>query len=95
MRRHWFDPVERRWMFREVPNTDEAALRLLRGSPDAETCLKVFGDWRGLGAGVEAALMRVSAHARETEEEEAGPRGPPGSCRGGRIAPDADVVGDH
>lgn len=85
MRRHWYDPVEKRWMFREVPTTDEAALSFLRGSPEAESYLRVYGEWRGLGAGVEEALLRVSALAREKrggEEAERrhgdDPRGPPG-----------------
>lgn len=83
MRRHWFDPVEERWMFREVPATEEQALRFLRSAPGAEAYLKVYREWRVLGAGVEAALLRVSAFARETEEAEErrddAPRGPSGT----------------
>lgn len=77
MRRHWYDPVRKEWGFAELPTTDEGALALLRGSPDAEPYLEVYGEWRELGAGVEEALLRVSALARGMGEE-GGPRSPPG-----------------
>jgi hypothetical protein len=70
VRRHCFNPVNRRWEFVELPTTDEEARGFLSGSPDAEAYLRVYGEWRGLGVGVEHALLRVSALARETEGEQ-------------------------
>jgi hypothetical protein len=71
MRRHWYDPTKGRWEFAELPTADEEARDFLRASPNAEAYLHVYDEWRGLGAGVEQALLRVSALARGTEGEEA------------------------
>jgi hypothetical protein len=80
-RRHWYDPVKEQWEFADLTTTDEEALALLRGSPDAEAYLRIYEEWRGLGAGVEHALLRVSALARKSETGDRrinDPRGPPG-----------------
>jgi len=65
VRRHWFDPIDKRWEFGELPTTDEEAKSFLRGCSDAKPDL-------------EHTLLRVgSALSRGVGGEEAGPRGPP------------------
>jgi hypothetical protein len=55
-----------------VPNTDEEALSLLDGYTRAEAHAAVYEEWRWLGAGMMAALIRAGEAAEEGGGEYAG-----------------------
>ena len=61
----WYNPRLGAFEWREVPNTDEEALSLLDGYAGAEAHAAVYGEWRRLGAGVMAALIRAGEAAEE------------------------------
>ncbi len=61
----WYNPRLGAFEWREVPNTDEEALSLLDGYAGAEAHAAVYEEWRRLGAGVMAALIRVGEAAEE------------------------------
>jgi hypothetical protein len=61
----WYNPRLGAFEWREVPKTDEEALSLLDGYAGAEAHAAVYGEWRRLGAGITAALIRVGEAAKE------------------------------
>jgi hypothetical protein len=64
----WYNPQLGTFEWRGVPNTDEEALSLLDGYTRAEAHAAVYEEWRRLGAGIMAALIR----AGETAKQEGG-----------------------
>ena len=61
----WYNPKLGGFEWRELPASDGEALSLLDGYPGAEGHAAICGEWRGLGAGVAATLLRVGEAARE------------------------------
>ena len=61
----WYNPALGAFEWREVPQSDEEALSLLEGLPNAEVQLLVYWQWRELGASIMAALIRVGEVAKE------------------------------
>jgi hypothetical protein len=63
-RMRWYNPASGE--FKEGdPQSDEEALRLLEGSLHPAACKDTYQEWRALGAGVKAALIRASEAAKE------------------------------
>jgi hypothetical protein len=61
----WYNPASREFEWREIPQSDEDALRLLEGSLHPPACKDTYREWRALGAGVKAALIRAGEAARK------------------------------
>ena len=61
----WYNPALGDFEWREVPRTDEEAISVLDGSPHTPTCTQTYREWRALGAGIMAALIRAGEAARE------------------------------
>ena len=61
----WYNPKLGGFEWRELPASDEEALSLLDGYPGAEGHAAIYWEWRDLGVGVAAALIRVGEAARE------------------------------
>ena len=61
----WYNPALGHFEWREVPKTDEEAISVLDGSPYTPTCTQTYREWRALGAGIMAALIRAGEAARE------------------------------
>ena len=61
----WYNPSLGDFEWRDVPASDEEALALLGDSP---ICLKVYREWRDLGANIVAALIRAGDAVREEGE---------------------------
>ena len=61
----WYNPQLGTFEWRAVPETDEEALSLLEGYAEAEAHAAVYEEWRQLGAGIMAALIRVGETVRE------------------------------
>ena len=66
-RMRWYDRALGRFMWREVPESDQEALRALEGSAFAPTCTHTYREWRDLGASIAAALIRAGEAAKEEE----------------------------
>jgi hypothetical protein len=47
-----------------VPERDEEALSALEGSPFTASCTQTYREWRDLGVGIMAALIRAGEAAR-------------------------------
>jgi hypothetical protein len=61
-----YNPKQGAYEWREVPQTDEEALKLLvDGSPYSPACKDTYRVWRDLGASIKEALMRAGETARE------------------------------
>jgi hypothetical protein len=60
----WYNPALGGFEWREVPESDEEALSALEGSPFTPSCTQTYREWRGLGAGIMAALIRAGEAAR-------------------------------
>lgn len=69
-RMRWYNPSLGDFEWREVPQSDEEALSLLEGSPEAQPCVEVYREWRGLGATIMVALIRAGEAAKESDEGE-------------------------
>lgn len=67
MRIRWYSPSLGDFEWREMPETDEEALRLLYGPSDGRACVEVYREWRELGASVAAALSRAGEAARAAD----------------------------
>lgn len=65
----WYNPKLEDFEWREVPKSDEEALSLLEGYPDAEDHAEVYREWRELGTSIAAALIRAGEAAREESQE--------------------------
>jgi hypothetical protein len=65
----WYNPKLGDFEWRKVPDSDEEALALLEGFPYATTCTKTYREWRALGAGIMAALIRAGEAAKVKSEE--------------------------
>ena len=61
----WYNPELEDFEWREVPKSDEEAISLIDGYPSCEPYAEVYKEWRKLGAGVMAALIRAGDVARE------------------------------
>ena len=61
----WYNPQLGAFEWREVPKTDEEALSLFDVHTRAEAYAAVYQEWRQLGAGKMAALIRVGETARK------------------------------
>lgn len=74
----WYNPTLEEHEWRDLPESDEEAKRLLAtlDSPHAEECLRVYGEWRQLGASVTVSLMRVSEAAQGLEAGRNPPKTP-------------------
>ncbi len=70
-RMRWYNPKLGDYEWREVPPTDEEALKLLDHYPGCERYAEIYRDWREAGACIMAALIR----AGESLELR-----PPGDC---------------
>jgi hypothetical protein len=66
----WYNPTLEDFEWREVPTTDEQALKVLDGSPYSATCTQTYSEWRRLGASMAAALIRAGEAAKEQSERE-------------------------
>ncbi len=64
----WYNPKLEDFEWRELPQSDQEALSLLEGSPYTPTCTKTYREWRDLGAGIVAALIRAGEAAKEKSE---------------------------
>jgi hypothetical protein len=64
----WYNPTLETFEWREVPHSDEEALSMLEDSPYTPTCTRIYREWRGLGAGVKAALIRAGEAAKEKSD---------------------------
>ena len=64
-RMRWYNPKLEDFEWREVPKTDEEALSLLEGYAGAEGHAAVYEEWRQLGTGIMAALIRAGEAAKE------------------------------
>ena len=65
----WYNPRLGTFEWREVPHTDEEALSLLDGYVGAEAHSAVYEEWRRLGAGIMAALIRAGQAGEERRGE--------------------------
>ena len=66
-RMRWYNPSLGRFEWRKMPETDEEALAALAGSPHTQACRETYREWRALGAGIAAALIRAGEAAREAD----------------------------
>ena len=60
----WYNPTLGGFEWREVPESDEEALSALEGSLFTPSCTMTYREWRELGAGIMAALIRAGEAAR-------------------------------
>lgn len=67
-RMRWYNPKLEDFEWREVPQSDEEAISLLDGSPYTPACENTYREWRTLGAGIMASLIRAGEAAREEGE---------------------------
>ncbi len=67
-RMRWYNPKLCGFEWREMPEDDEGAFALLGGHQHAEADAGVYREWRDLGAGVAASLIRAGETARERNE---------------------------
>jgi hypothetical protein len=63
----WYNPSLGDFEWTEVPESDEEALAVLAGSPHTPACRETYREWRALGAGIAAALIRAGEAAREAD----------------------------
>ena len=68
-RMRWYNPSLGGFEWRDVPTSDEEALSLLDGYPDAEAHAQVYRQWRQLGASMMAALIRAGEAARGSGQQ--------------------------
>jgi hypothetical protein len=61
----WYNPKNRSFEWREVPNSDEEALSLLSSSSYIQSCTETYLYWRKLDASITAALLRAGEQAIE------------------------------
>ena len=71
-RMRWYSLRLEGFEWRDVPDTDEEALSLLAGYAGAEGHAAVYEEWRRLGAGVKAALIKAGEAARREEQGRGG-----------------------
>jgi hypothetical protein len=64
----WYNPKLQDFEWRKVPEGDDEALAVLAGSPHTPICQETYREWRALGAGVAAALIRAGEAAREADQ---------------------------
>jgi len=64
----WYDPRLHRFEWRVMPGDDGAALVLLSGYPGATEDQAVYHQWRDLGAGITASLIRAGEAGKERDE---------------------------
>ena len=64
----WYNPKLRGFEWRTMPDNDEEALTLLEDPPADEEAAEVYREWRALGAGVAASLIRAGETARARDE---------------------------
>ena len=66
MRLRWYNPTLQEHEWRDLPESEEEAQRLLAtlDTPRAGEYLRVYEEWRRLGASVTVSLMRVSEAAQ-------------------------------
>ena len=76
MRLRWYNPTLQEHEWRDLPESEEEAQRLLAtlDSPQAEECLGVYEEWRRLGASVTVSLMRVSEAAQGLSTRQSPPK---------------------
>ncbi len=67
-RMRWYNPKLRRFEWRAMPVNDDGALALLEDPPADEATVAVYREWRALGAGVAASLIRAGEAARKRDE---------------------------
>jgi hypothetical protein len=63
----WYNPTLGGFEWREVPESDEEALSALEGSPFTASCTQTYREWRDLGVGIMAALIRAGEAARDRQ----------------------------
>ena len=61
----WYNPNLEDFEWGEVPKSDEEALSLLEGFPHSPTCTETHREWRELGSGIAAALIRAGEVGRD------------------------------
>ena len=64
MMMRWYNPALGGFEWREVPESDEEAFSALEGSPSIPRCAQTYREWRDMGAGIRAALIRAGETAR-------------------------------
>lgn len=65
----WYNPKLEDFEWRRVPESDEEALSVLEGSPYTPTCTETYLEWRALGAGIMAALIRAGEAAQPKSDQ--------------------------
>ena len=66
----WYNPRLNTFEWREVPESDEEALSLLKGSPYSAISTQIYREWRNLGAPIAEALIRAGEAAKDQSEGE-------------------------
>ena len=66
----WYNPTLQDFEWREVPTSDEQALKAIAGSYHSPDCVNTYREWRQLGASIGAALIRAGETAKERDERE-------------------------
>jgi hypothetical protein len=61
----WYNPRLNTFEWREVPESDEEALSLLKGSPYSAISTQIYREWRKLGAPLSEALIRAGEAAKD------------------------------
>jgi hypothetical protein len=63
----WYNPKQRSFEWRQVPESDDEALAALSDSPNTSICEETYREWRGLGASIAVALIRAGEAAKEAD----------------------------
>jgi hypothetical protein len=66
----WYNPTLQDFEWREVPPSDEQALKVIADSYHSPDCVNTYREWRQLGASIGAALIRAGEAAKERDERE-------------------------
>jgi hypothetical protein len=66
----WYNHTQNAYKWREVPKSDEQALKLLEDSAYSPKSTETYQEWRNLGASITMALMRAGEAARDEREDQ-------------------------
>ncbi|MBA4116743.1 MAG: hypothetical protein H0X71_10010 [Rubrobacter sp.] len=69
-RMRWYNPGLGGFEWRRIPESDQEALCLLDGCQSSELCVRVYREWRELGASIVASLIRAGEAAKEEQDPE-------------------------
>jgi hypothetical protein len=66
----WYNPKLGGFEWRDAPESDKDAFLLFEESPETRVYMEqVYREWRELGAGIVASLIRAGEAAHEMDEE--------------------------